>query len=154
MKINLILSLYLFQIIWCFDEKNYNQETKSKKFNLNNYDNDDLISPIFNESLRFQTINTFTKKLLKKISSQNDNYSNELNKCYQQLSKYIRLIVFANKKRNDEHNNEKSTNTSNLNRKNSNIKNSMVLKAATFLHKELNIYLFVNFEYLELLFLS
>ena len=49
--------------------------------------------------LQIKNLNTLTKKLIKRVQTQNEKSSENLNDCYQKLGKYTRLLIANNKKR-------------------------------------------------------
>ena len=108
----------------------------------------DEVLPIFNQGIEPKTLSSFTKKLLRKTYSQNENLNNEFKECYEKLSNYIRFLQPLNKK-------ERKTDPSTVSNLTENLKKSYyqkgykknlrTLKIANILYKELNIFLLVYF---------
>ncbi len=123
----------------CHNSETYLLENAIRHNNNYNFEMNGELLPkslkTYNESWQLKTMKVFSKKLLKNIASKNEYYKQEVNECFQQLSKYTRLIVFVNKVKaqsssgDDEVKNSKSL--------------SSLRSVAFILHKELNVYLLV-----------
>lgn len=79
--------------------------------------------------LQIKNLNTLTKKLIKRVQTQNEKSSENLNDCYQKLGKYTRLLIANNKKRI-----AKDFTRGPINNKN--------VQMPFFMHKELYVYLY------------
>jgi hypothetical protein len=159
MSINTILLsvfyviFYLSSSIW--NMKNNLKHIEQNSLNFSNYYFDEVLMPILNQSIESKTVNSYTKKLLRKTLAQNEHYNKEFNECYENLSKFIRLLLTLNKNF-DEKEKKKITGSNNNNIDLSDTikkveyetgKNFMSLKFANILQNELNIYLLVNFSH-------
>lgn len=93
---------------------------------------------------QLKTIYSYSKKILKKIQSQNDHNTENLAECYQQLGKYTRLMIVNNKRRDLEDIGTSNSSSNDLiNSLNASSEDKLTNKFhSTFvLHRELNFYL-------------
>ena len=80
--------------------------------------------------LQIKNLNTLTKKLIKRVQTQNEKSSENLNDCYLKLGKYTRLLIANNKKR--------------IAKDFTRGPNNRNVQMPFFMHKELYVYLYYN----------
>jgi hypothetical protein len=151
-EILLIISYIILNIKpIAFNIVNSLKHSKGNSLNSSNYHFDEVVMPILNQSIESKTLNSFTKKLLRKTLNQNENYNKEFNECYEKLSRHFRILLLMSTKFNEKEKKKDSDITNinysdkikNIEQETGSSMNLMTLKVASILHKEINFYLLV-----------